>query len=120
MSTSSHKRNPRRLYNRPIGLLCDSAYTIEQIVEVSEQGLMFRSDRPLRENQCILVNFFVPKSGLIIVSGVIQWLKDSEKGPHKFFGVVFGKLQFEQRRALRSYIAEKPAHEKELEKTKFL
>jgi c-di-GMP-binding flagellar brake protein YcgR len=116
----SSKRIPRRLYDRPVGILCESKYTMERSVDVGEEGMLVRATRPLNEGDNVLVNFWMDKIGYVIIPAQIRWIKNDEKTKEQFFGLFFLKVSFEYRRALRTYIAAKPAAELEFEKTRML
>ncbi len=122
MSTDSDnaKRISRRLYERCVGILCDSLYTMEQSVDVGEEGMLVRSARHLKEGQNVLVNFWMDKIGYVILPAQIRWVKEDKTTGHQFFGLFFLKVSFDYRRALRTYIAAKPASELELEKQRML
>ncbi len=112
---SNAKRFPRRLYERPVGVLCDSKYTMEFSVNVGEEGMLVRSSRHLKEGQNVLLNFWMDKFGYIIIPAQIRWVKDAEGSKDQFFGLLFLKVSFDCRRALRTFIAAKPKEELELE-----
>lgn len=116
----SAKRLARRIYERAVGVLCDSKYTMERSVDVGEEGMLVRSSRHLKEGQNVLLNFWMDKVGYVIVPAQIRWVKHDEKSNEQFFGLFFLKVSFDYRRALRTYIAAKPQAELELEKKRML
>lgn len=122
MSTESigAKRIARRLYERAVGILCDSKYTMEHSVDVGEEGMLVRATRHLKEGQNVLVNFWMEKIGYVILPAQIRWIKDDKATGQQFFGLFFLKVSFDYRRALRTYIAAKPATELETEKKRML
>lgn len=116
----SAKRLPRRRYERAVGLLCESKYTMETSVDVGEEGMLVRSSRHLKEGQNVLLNFWMEKVGYIIIPAQIRWVKNDENSKDQFFGLFFLKVSFDYRRALRTYISAKTAAESEVEKKRML
>ncbi len=118
--SDSAKRLARRIYERAVGVLCDSKYTMEMSVDVGEEGMLVRSSRHLKEGQNVLLNFWMDKVGYVIVPAQIRWVKNDPGTSEQFFGLFFLKVSFDYRRALRTYIAAKPKSELELEKKRML
>ncbi len=118
MSTQS-TRLPRRLYSRAIGILTEKGYAMDEIVEISEGGLMVKSkNHEFTQNMMVLLNFFLPTGNMIIVRAEVRWVKEVIGMPEQFAGFQFTRFAFQHRRHIRGYVAEKQEVEIEYEKYK--
>ncbi len=119
-TTDNAKRMARRVYERAVGILCDSKYTMEHSIDVGEEGMLVRADRHLKQGQNVLVNFWMEKVGYVIVPAQVRWVKDDKDSKQQFFGLFFLKVSFDYRRALRTFIAAKTPAELEAEKNRMV
>lgn len=108
---TSSRLYTRRLYSRPVGILSGSSYSIEYIIDISEAGMLVRSNRNLAIHEHILVNFYLEGGGYLILPAEVKWTQQSPETNKQFFGVEFLKVAFENRRALRAFIAARPQGE---------
>lgn len=110
------RRSPRRVFARPIGLLCDGHYKLVQAVEIGEGGLRFTSETQFAPQEKVMFTIVLPGGDSIIVRGVV--LRENE-GPNRTFqyGCQFQNLGLHERRAIRTYVSSKTQEEAELEST---
>ncbi|MDZ4662036.1 MAG: PilZ domain-containing protein [Pseudomonadota bacterium] len=119
MTNPDVKRLPRRLYQRPVGILSESGYCVNDIVEISEGGIMARSSaQQYPVDSSVLLNFYLPEGGMIIIRAEARWTKNVFDLPGTFIGFQFNKVTFQHRRLIRAYVAEKRPDELDFEKYK--
>lgn len=110
----SERRSPRRVFSRPIGVLCDGHYKLVQAIEISEGGIRFVSETQFAPNEKVMFTIVIPGGASVIVRGLI--LRESD-GPNRsyMYGCQFNDLGLHQRRAIRSYVSAKTQEEAEVE-----
>ncbi|RYZ77158.1 MAG: PilZ domain-containing protein [Proteobacteria bacterium] len=108
------RRSPRRVFSRPIGVLCDGHYKLAQAIEISEGGIRFVSDTRFAKDERALFTIVIPGGDSVVVRGTV--IREIE-GPNRTFeyGCQFQSLGLHQRRAIRSYVSAKTQEEAEVE-----
>lgn len=116
-----NRRSPRRVFTRPIGVLCDGHYRLVHAVEISESGIRFSSGsttgsvgdaRFAKEDQLVLT-ILMPNNDAIVVRGAV--IRETIMGSTYQYGCQFESLGLQQRRAIRSYVSAKTQAEAENE-----
>jgi PilZ domain len=108
------RRSPRRVYSRPIGILCDGHYRLVQAVEISEGGIRFISEAQFAKDERVMFTLVMPGGDSIVVRGTV--LRETP-GPNRSYqyGCQFHALDLHQRRSIRAYVSAKTQEEAELE-----
>jgi c-di-GMP-binding flagellar brake protein YcgR len=108
-SEKERRRFPRRFFKRKVGVLSQGVYQNAIGVEIGEGGMMFSIDKEISEQAKVLVNFRVPNHGFVVVVANVRNTRHTE-GLFQY-GVQFDDLDFQNRRRIRDYIAEKTEDE---------
>jgi len=109
------RRTPRRVYQRPIGILCQGAYFLAQAHQLSEGGLLFSSDRIFTAGDLIVISLVMPDGGSVVVRAEVIYERPGKRGSPPQYGVRFQSLHIPQRRQIRNYVAAKTQKEAEAE-----
>ena len=124
------RRVPRRLFYRRAGVLIKGVHHFGFSHQLGEGGLLLEIDKHLDNDHRLLVSFYLPEHGLIVVRGVVRYRMKEPKAKHGFaYGVQFENLDFEIKRQIRNFVAsqktsivqdfqEHEAHINEVRKTK--
>lgn len=105
------RRVPRRAFHRKIGILARGKYFTTDALEIGEGGMLFLSQVPLTEGQRIVISFSIPGFIHVVARSVVRYSKTlSEKLPMGY-GVQFETLDFDAKRKIRSYVAQKSSEE---------
>ncbi len=99
------RKVPRRLYESSVGVLARGKFTIERCFQVGEGGMMFSSTLPLVENNQIVISFYLPASGMIIVRGVVRSVIAASKKLPERYGLEFLNIGFHHKREIRNFVA---------------
>ncbi|MCB0356709.1 MAG: PilZ domain-containing protein [Bdellovibrionales bacterium] len=102
------RRVPRRAFNRKIGVLAKGHYYTTEALEIGEGGMLFRSNTPLLEGQRVVVSFSIPGLVHIVARSIVKYVK---QGQAMSYGVQFETIDFDARRKIRSYVAQKSKEE---------
>ncbi|MBK9294859.1 MAG: PilZ domain-containing protein [Oligoflexia bacterium] len=97
---------PRRKFKYSVGVLHQGSYELCQAHEIGEGGMLIETGLPIKEASLVCVNYFIPEQGFITVMAEIVYSKNN-----KMFGIKFVDLEFEYRRFIRDYIAQKTKEE---------
>lgn len=111
--TRKARRTPRRVFNRPIGILCQGAFSIVQATQLSEGGLGFLSEDAFPANSKIVISLLLPDGEVVVTRGeILPPHQDAEPGhcAAKFLG-----MSLQLRRLIRNYVTAKTAAEAEIE-----
>lgn len=108
------RRTPRRVYQRPVGLLIDGGYSLVSALQLSEGGTLFVSGSKLKLNSPIVVSLVLPGTGCVVARGELIYERPHPSGGFQY-GVRFSELQRPQRRLIRNYVAAKTQEEAEVE-----
>lgn len=111
---SEARRTPRRVYNRAIGVLYNGQYNITQGLQISEGGMLFRSNQPIPTKGQIVVSVVLPGGAVIVSRGEVIYERSDADG-FRQFGVRFKDLPIQQRRVIRNYVTAKTQAEAEEE-----
>lgn len=98
------RRVPRREYEAQIGLLYDGNYSLERCHQVGEGGMMIASHRPLKENDRVVITFFVLNTP-IVVRGEVRSITAAKGHMPARYGVEFSGLEFVFKREIRNFVA---------------
>ena len=107
-------RTPRRVFKRPIGILCAGEYRVLQALQLSEGGVVFSGDAPLKLKDQVVVSLCLPGGGVIVARGEISDVR-GEKGRAAQHTLKFLPLSLQVRRSIRNYVTAKTQAEAELE-----
>ena len=111
-------RAPRRVYDRPLGLLFKGVYFVCQGLEISEGGLLVGVDLALAKGEWVLISLLLPSGSAVVVRGEILYRKPlAEKGVLPQFGLKFLGISVADRRAIRDYVSAKTRSEADLERS---
>jgi hypothetical protein len=111
------RRTPRRVFNRPIGILYHGEYTPVRAWQISEGGLLFSSPQKLVIHTSIVLTVLVPGAPGIVARGELIYQKPQpgNKIGDPQFGVKFENLPLHLRRVIRNYVSAKTQAEAEME-----
>jgi len=98
------RRSPRREFFNKLGVLFKGKYQIENSLEVGEQGLLLSSAREYKKGERIVVSFYIPGSGFCIFRAIVRYQRPEN---NELYGLEFENLEFQERRRLRKFVAEK-------------
>lgn len=108
------RRTPRRTFEHPMGILRHGSYDVMQAVQLSEGGMLFRSEEQFQTKEQIVVTLLMPGGGSVVTRGEIIYGGPASSGGYQF-GVRFPSLAVSERRLIRSYVAAKTEAEAERE-----
>ncbi|MFK8138683.1 MAG: PilZ domain-containing protein [Bdellovibrionales bacterium] len=105
MGGAERRRFPRRFFKRTVGVFSQGKYHSAIGVEIGEGGMMFSLDHSISEAHQILVNLRIPNHGFVVIRATI---KNTNHRDEKYrYGIQFFDLDFQNRRRIRDFIAEK-------------
>jgi len=105
------RRVPRRVFFRKVGLLARGSYYITEAMEVGEGGMQLMSPVPLEEGQQVVISFSIPGMDYVVTRSVVRYVKNSLSDGDVSYGVQFETIDFDSRRKIRSYVAQKSIEE---------
>lgn len=97
------RKFPRKSYKRLISVLYKGQYYTFESIEISEGGLSFLSDLVLDNGMECVVNLQIPKGDFVSVRGTVR--HSSKINGQLNIGVSFDKMQFSNKRQIRSFVA---------------
>jgi len=101
------RRVPRRVLERKMGVLAHGHYAISSSHEIGEGGMLISTELSLDEGQRIVVTFTIPGFVEVIVRGIVRYGKINPQTGLKNYGIQYETLGFQERRKIRSYVAQK-------------
>lgn len=108
------RRTPRRVYMRAIGVLWNGQYTVTQGLQISEGGILFRSEFSLPVKSQIVISLVLPGGDVIVTRGEVIYERP-DSGSARQIGVRFKSLALNLRRLIRNYVTAKTQAEAEAE-----
>ncbi len=102
---NGRRRVPRRAFDSAVGTLVHGLFRVERSFQVGEGGMMISSLTELQESEQLVVSFYLPTSGMIIVRGVVRSIVKANSGTPLRYGVEFLNLGFHHRRDVRNYVS---------------
>lgn len=99
------RRVPRRTFESPIGALVAGRFSVQRSYQVGEGGMMVSSEIELSEGQRVVVSFFLPGTGMIIVRGRVRNVVEADEGYPVRYGLEFETLGFHHKRDVRNFVA---------------
>ena len=101
------RRVPRRAFFKKIGVLARGKYFTTEALEIGEGGMLFYSETPLEVNQRVVVSFSVPGMIHVVARSIVRYSKQVSQDKPLSYGVQFETVDFDARRKIRSYVAQK-------------
>lgn len=108
MDNNSRRRVPRRIYKKPIGLLYKGAYQVGLSHEIGEGGMLIESETELKVEDLVLITFHVPGILNTTCRAEVRYKSPSEE---RLYGVEFLNLDFDVKRLIRKYVAQRSMDE---------
>ena len=102
----TRRKSPRRSFTRKVGVLKGGIFEISEARQIGEGGMLYVSPVKVPEGTQIVLTFVVPGRAHIVVRGEVRYNLVNKSG-ESCAGVQFVGLPFEQRRAIRHYVADK-------------
>lgn len=99
------RRYPRRSFVSRVGVLIQGQYYIEKTRELGEKGMLFLTEIAMKVDDEVVVSFFIPTGHCIITRALVRY--QSTKNSIASVGLEFTTVDFESRRSLRDYIAQR-------------
>lgn len=99
---------PRRLFDRPVGVLLHGEYFSARGIDIGEGGISLKVRDQIAEGSRVVVSFQVPGGEFVFVRGVVLQERKSGDG---IYGVEFENLLFDRRREIRTYVSDRSASE---------
>lgn len=109
------RRTPRRVFERPVGVLWRGEYGILRALELSEGGILFATNSKIPIHSLVAVTVLLPDGHSVVAKGEIIYEQPGEKMMYRY-GVKFDSLPLHRRRLIRNYVAAKTQEEAEREK----
>ncbi len=109
--TGKRRRYPRRKYDRKVGVLHQGQYSVGKGEEIGEGGIRLTVDMQMKESDFVILSFQISREVYVITKAEIRYCKRANS-----YGIQYHDIQFEKKRAIRDYIAEKTEAEAENEK----
>lgn len=117
------RRTPRRVFRRPVGVLHSGCYRVFQATQLSEGGLVFKTELNFKINDQVVTSICLPDGSVVVARGEIIELRDRNKSTENLTGktgfkeciVKFLPLSLQLRRRIRNYVTAKTQQEAELE-----
>ncbi len=115
-SMASKRRTPRRLFQRPLGVLVRGHYMVVAAKQLSEGGLLFEIPRTsehlddLRVGTALALSILLPVGAGLVLRGRVIYHAE-EKSDVIGVGVKFDEILLNQRRLIRNYVSSKPVGE---------
>ena len=100
------RRVPRRTFKAQVGVLLGGEYICQKSYQLGEGGMMI--DYPsakLEEGMQMVLSFFLPNGGLVIVRGVVRAVVAAKEKTPERYGLEFQNLGFQHKRAIRNFVA---------------
>jgi hypothetical protein len=113
--TTDQRRTPRRVYVRPIGVLCLGQYEVQQALQLSESGVLFQSSHKFEVKDQVVASLVLPGDGVVVARGEITSERSEANGNLHQYGIKFVPLPLHLRRWIRNYVAAKTQEEAEAE-----
>ena len=112
------RRTPRRVYKRPVGVLCAGRYSLTQALQLSEGGLGFQSAERFGAPCEAVITLILPGGRCVVARAQIIYEKPApSSSPGEFlYGVKFSNLPLHLRRIVRNYVTAKTQAEAEQER----
>ena len=101
------RRVPRRIFETRLGLLIGGKYSIGRSFEIGEGGMLITCDQKLSADQKLVITFRIPGAGQTVVRGIVRYFQPNGTR----YGVEFLNLDFNMKRAIRTFVASKTADE---------
>lgn len=101
------RRVPRRAFLARIGLLSKGKYVVGRSYEIGEGGMLLGIVGELKIDQNVVVTFKIPGGEQTVVRGIVRYCQEKDQR----FGVEFVNLDFNMKRAIRTFVASKSAEE---------
>lgn len=112
------RRTPRRVFRRPLGVLCHGVYEVREAQQLSEGGLLFHSGEAYDMHANVVVSLIIRGSDCISVIGTVIYSLPTAEGV-KAYGVRFSNISMTQRRLIRNYVSAKTLAEAQVEAVEF-
>jgi hypothetical protein len=107
IGTPHRRKFPRKSVDFKIGVLVKGQYFIAQAQEIGEGGISFLSEWDLREDQSLVLNFFLTPMHFFSQTSVIRNTRmDSQRKHLQIIGCEFLNPPFEMRRCVRLFVNE--------------
>lgn len=110
-------RSPRRVFDRPVGLLFKGCYFVCRGLQVSEGGMLIGIDLALSAGDLVLLSLLLPSSGGTVVRAEILYRHALSQSGLPEFGLKFLNITVLARRSVRNYVSAKTLDEAELERS---
>lgn len=117
-SKKDMRRTPRRVYERPIGLLRHGEYNVVEALQLSEGGMLFQVKPKFEIKDHIVATLILPSGGAVVARGELLYELPTTEGMRKY-GVKFIDLGLHLRRWIRAYVSAKTQAEAEKEADEF-
>ena len=89
-------------------------YALQDSLELSEGGMLLRSESKFAKNQRIVVTVIIPSGGTVVAAGEIIYINPPAKGSRGHsYGVKYSELERNLRRIIRNYVSAKTEEESE-------
>lgn len=100
------RRVPRRTFKAPVGVLIGGKYSVERAFQLGEGGMMIDcKGQKLKAGTHTALNFFLPDGSIVMVRGVVRAIIPPKDGDPERYGLEFLNLGFQNKRAIRNFVA---------------
>ena len=102
----ARRRVPRRTYKASVGVLIGGKYSVERAFQLGEGGMMIDcKGRKLKVGTHTALNFFLPDGSIVMVRGTVRAIVPAKGGDPERYGLEFLNLGFQNKRAIRTFVA---------------
>ncbi len=121
------RKMPRRLFSRPVGVLCSGRYAVCLALQLSEGGMLIQCSGhlgdALRVGQNIIISFILPGGMPISARAEVIYEAPDDlssevpaiQEPTHRLGIKFVPLSLQIRRSIRNYVSAKTQEEVDLD-----
>ncbi len=102
----SHRKVPRRTFERKVGVLVKGAYEVNSAFEIGERGMLIATELPLTKDDLVVITFNIPGLLNTVVRGIVRYsLEDALGIATTKYGIEFQNIDFQSKRQIRKYVA---------------
>lgn len=105
LELKSRRRVPRRIFETVVGMLLHGQYSMQRTFQVGEGGMMVSAPCDLKMSEQIVVSFYLPSCGLVVVRGVVRSVIPESGEVAERYGIEFENLGFQHKREIRNFVA---------------
>ncbi len=103
--TRNQRQFPRRPLKTRLGVLMGGTYFLSHSIILGEGGMSLYLPSGFKDGQNLVVSFQVPSGDFLILRSEIKSVVNQESPEEWVYGVHFFKVDFNQKRMIRTFVA---------------